>query len=90
MLSIIINPEKMTDRESFEAEIDAAIAHVTASPAADPEKPVLVPGDPERQTLAERRSEGVPIDDETWREILTTGQSVGIEPDELRNLAAVN
>jgi uncharacterized oxidoreductase len=90
MLSIIIDPEKMTDRESFEAEIDAAIAHVTASPAADPEKPVLVPGDPERQTLAERRSEGVPIDDETWREILVTGQSVGIEPDELRSLAAVN
>jgi LDH2 family malate/lactate/ureidoglycolate dehydrogenase len=54
------------------------------------EKPVLVPGDPERQTLAERRSEGVPIDDETWREILATGQSVGIEPDELRSLAAVN
>ena len=65
-------------------------AHVTASPAADPAKPVLVPGDPERQTMAERRADGVPVDDETWREILASGESVGIQPDTLRNLAAVN
>ena len=36
MLSIIIDPEKLTDRASFEQEIDATLAHVKASPAADP------------------------------------------------------
>lgn len=90
MLSIVIDPEKMTDRASFEAEIDATIAHVKASPAADPAKPVLVPGDPERATMAARGAEGVPVDDETWREILEAGESVGIAADELRRVAAVN
>ena len=30
-------------------------------------EPVLIPGDPERVTRAERVKNGVPIDDETWR-----------------------
>lgn len=90
MLSIVIDPEKMTDRASFEAEIDATIAHVKASPAIDPAKPVLIPGDPERQTMAERGAEGVPVDDETWREILAAGESVGVTAEELRRIAAVN
>ncbi len=90
MLSIVIDPERMTDRAAFEAEIDATIAHVKASPAADPSKPVLVPGDPERQTMAERHAQGVPIDDETWREILAAGESVGVSAEELRGIAGVN
>ena len=90
MLSIIIDPEKMTDRQSFEAEIDATIAHVKASPAADPAKPVLVPGDPERATMAKRGAEGVPIDDETWREILEAAELVGLSAEEIRRIAAVN
>lgn len=90
MLSVVIDPEKMTDRAAFEAEIDATVAHVKASPAADPAKPVLVPGDPERATMAERSAEGVPVDDETWREMLEAGESVGVGADELRRLAGVN
>ena len=90
MLSIVIDPDKMTDRAAFNAEIDATIAHVKASPAADPAKPVLVPGDPERETMAKRGAEGVPIDDETWRELLEAGETVGVPADELRRLAAVN
>lgn len=90
MLSIVIDPAKMTDRQAFEAEIDATIAHVKASPAADPAKPVLVPGDPERQTTAERGAEGVPVDDETWAEMLEAADLVGVPADELRNIAGVN
>jgi len=90
MLSIIIDPEKMTDRASFEAEIDATIAHVKASPPADPALPVLVPGDPERQTMAERGAQGVPIDDETWRELLDAAERVGVPSEELRGIAGVN
>lgn len=90
MLSIVIDPERMTDRRSFEAEIDATIAHVKASPAADPAKPVLVPGDPERATMAQRGAEGVPVDDETWSEMLEAAELVGVSADELRNVAGVN
>lgn len=90
MLSVIINPAKMVDMQAFEAEIDATIAHVKESPAANPDAPVLVPGDPERLTRAERGAQGVPVDDETWREMLEAGISVGIAEEDLRAMAGVN
>jgi uncharacterized oxidoreductase len=37
-------------------------AYITASPPRNPEEPVLIPGDPERLTRAERLKNGVPID----------------------------
>ena len=40
-------------------------AYITASPPSRPDEPVLIPGDPERRTRAERLANGVPVDDET-------------------------
>jgi uncharacterized oxidoreductase len=90
MLSVIINPAKMADPAVFEAEVDATIAHVKASPPANPDEPILVPGDPERGTRAERGADGVPVDDETWRELLEAGESVGIAEADLSRIAGVN
>ncbi len=89
MLSIIIDPMKLVSKAFFETETDATIAHVKASPAADPAKPVMVPGDPERKSDAKRRAEGVPVDDETWREITEAGVSVGLTVDRLNEIAGL-
>ena len=89
MLSVIIDPLKLVSRERFNSEVDATIAHVKASPAADPAKPVLVPGDPERMSSAKRQAEGVPIDDETWREITESAKSVGMTADDLNRIAGL-
>lgn len=87
MLSVIIDPMKLVSRARFNSEVDATIAHVKASPAADPEKPVLVPGDPERMTSAKRGAEGVPVDQETWREITESAIAVGMTADDLNRIA---
>lgn len=89
MLSVIIDPLKLVSRARFNSEVDAAIAHVKASPPADPAKPVLVPGDPERMSGAKRKAEGVPVDDETWREIVASGESVGLTAAEVNSIAGV-
>ncbi len=86
MLSIIIDPGRLVDAAFFESEIDATIAHVKASPPMNPDEPVLVPGDPERAMIAERTAEGIPIDDETWREILSAAESVGLSRERIREL----
>jgi uncharacterized oxidoreductase len=78
MLSIIFDPGRLVDSEFMEAEIDATIAHVKASPPMNPDEPVLVPGDPERARVAERAAEGISVDEETWREILDAAESVGL------------
>jgi hydroxycarboxylate dehydrogenase B len=78
MLTIVIDPARLIDREWLKGEIAAMTAYITASPPQDPSLPVLIPGDPERQTRARRLAEGVPIDDETWREIAAAARTVNV------------
>jgi uncharacterized oxidoreductase len=89
MLSIIIDPLKLVSQAFYNSEVDATIAHVKASPAADPAKPVLVPGDPERASRSARTSQGVPVDEETWREIAEAGESVGLSTADLNKIAGL-
>ncbi len=60
-------------------ELEALVAHVKASPPADPEEPVLVPGDPERRSREERAA-SIPIDEQTWKQILDAAESLGVDP----------
>ena len=78
MLSIIIDPTRLVGQDFFDSEAAATLSHVKASPPLNPDEPVLVPGDPERKSMAERGATGIPIDDQTWREILSAAQVVGI------------
>jgi len=39
---------------------------------------VLIPGDPERLMRAERIKNGVPIDDETWRELTVAARGINV------------
>src|SRR5262245_4521830 len=78
MLSIVIDPSRLIDREWLQGEIAAMTRYITASPPQHPDEPVLIPGDPERLTRAERIKNGVPVDDETWRELVVAARSVNV------------
>jgi hydroxycarboxylate dehydrogenase B len=78
MLTIVIDPSRLIDLAWLKDEIAAMTAYITASPPQDPALPVLIPGDPERQTRARRLAEGVPIDEETWREIAEAARGVNV------------
>jgi len=78
MLTIVIDPSRLIDREWLREEIAAMTAYITASPPARQDEPVLIPGDPERRTRGERIAKGVPIDDETWREISAAARSIDV------------
>ena len=52
--------------------------YITASPPQHPDEPVLIPGDPERLMRAERIKNGVPIDDETWRELTVAARGINV------------
>ena len=75
---LVINPERLVDRDWLRNEIAAMTAYITASPPQHKDEPVLIPGDPERQTRAERVAKGVPIDDETWREITVAARGINV------------
>ena len=88
MLAILIDPSHLVEREAFAAEVEAMLDYVTASPAADPDAPVLVPGDPERATRAERMANGVPVDDTTWEQILSAAEKLGLSRAAAKKMAA--
>jgi len=78
MLTIVIDPARLIDREWLRDEIAAMTAYITASPPRRPDEPVLIPGDPERLMRAERTANGMPIDDETWRELTLAARTVNV------------
>ena len=56
-----VDPKAFRPEGAFEADLDAAIDVLHATPPADPELPVLVAGDPERTTRERRLKHGIPI-----------------------------
>jgi uncharacterized oxidoreductase len=78
MLSIYIAPEVYDAQGAVAAEVARFVAWVKASPPARPEIPVLLPGDVERMTRAERSSRGVPLDEKTYADLIDAAASVGM------------
>ncbi|MDA0270483.1 MAG: Ldh family oxidoreductase [Chloroflexi bacterium] len=58
----------------------ALAAHVQEPPYAPGVEEVLIAGEPERRRMAERLASGIPLDDETWRQIAETAESFGVTP----------
>jgi hydroxycarboxylate dehydrogenase B len=79
MLSIIINPDALGERAEYEAEASAMIDYIRSTTPADGFDEVQLPGDPERASMAARLADGVPIDDNTWRELAEAATSLGID-----------
>ena len=88
MLSIIIDPDAFGGRDAFEEEVTGMIHYLRTTPPADGYTEVLVPGDPERRTMALRREQGIDIDDNSWKSIADAAAKVGIEQPEFAALAA--
>jgi uncharacterized oxidoreductase len=86
MLSIYVSPAAMDDGHGWGAAIAEYVDLIRSTPPADPEKPVMIPGDPERKARASRMATGVPLDLEAWENILGAGESVGLERNALRRL----
>jgi uncharacterized oxidoreductase len=78
MLLVVIDPARLAEPGWLNDEIRAMTEYVTASPPRNPAEPVLIPGDPERLMRAKRIAEGVPIDDETWREFAVAARGVNV------------
>ena len=88
MLSIYIDPDRLDDGHGWSSAVAAYIDEVRACPPADPDAPVMVPGDPERRRRADRLAYGVPLDTEVWESLLRSGERHGLDREALAVLAA--
>jgi uncharacterized oxidoreductase len=78
MLSVILDPSAIGDLAAYDAEVTAMIDYIYASEAADGVEKVLIPGDPERQSLAARSRDGIDIDENSWQDITNAAAAAGL------------
>lgn len=87
MVAILLDPGMFGERAAFEKEIDDFTAWVKASPPAPGVKAVQVPGDPERVSKADRLANGIPVDDQTWRDMQEAAARVGLNRADVAAMA---
>jgi uncharacterized oxidoreductase len=89
MLSIVVDPRALGDPDAIVGEVEAVKAWIRASPPAPGFAEVLLPGEPERRTEAERLARGVPVDERTLGELVAAGGSLGLDRGELSRIVGL-
>ena len=89
MFSVLVDPAALGDRSAFEHEALAFIDWVKASPPREGHDPVRVAGEPERSSRARRSAEGVPVDANTWQEILAAARTLGVDAGAVQQAAGL-
>jgi uncharacterized oxidoreductase len=87
MLTIILDPKQLAQGNQFVQESKAFIDWVKASPAMADTEGVKIAGEPERQTRLTRESEGIPVDRNSWRDILLAAEKLGRDPALIQRFA---
>lgn len=79
MLTILIDPNGFDAEVPFADEIKSLVEYVSSSRTTPGIDRIRFPGDPERETMAKRKVEGIVIDDTTWAEMIAAGLEAGMD-----------
>jgi hydroxycarboxylate dehydrogenase B len=87
MLSILIDPARLGTQDRFVRDANSFLAWLRASRPAPGHDRVRIAGEPEREYRATRAREGIPVDDETWKEIRAAAAKLKLSPERVDALA---
>jgi hydroxycarboxylate dehydrogenase B len=88
MISIVIDPVRLGTEAVFKKDTKSFLAWLRASRAAPGHDHVRIAGEPEREYRAKRERDGIPVDDETWKEIRTAAGKLELDPQRIEALAS--
>ncbi len=88
MLSVLFDPAGFVGPEAFAEDLARLTAWIKASPPASPGGAVLLPGEVERRTRAERLADGIPVDDTTLEQLRSAARSVSVPQAEIAGFGA--
>jgi uncharacterized oxidoreductase len=86
MLSIILAPSAFDDSQSVQARAQHYCDFIRSRQPTKGQDSVLLPGDPENQNRASRNANGIPVDDETIRQIVDTADGFQLDRAELMEI----
>ncbi len=75
---LLMDPESFGGATHFADEVSQLTEYVCSSPRVDGCEAIILPGDPERMTLAQRSPVGVFLDDENWAVLARLADGVGV------------
>lgn len=88
MLAIYIDPQRIDPDHFFDGEMARYVATIKETRPVAGVDEVLVPGEPEQRTRAERAANGIPLPEDTWAAILTTARETGVSEERIRQVLA--
>ncbi|MBI4636356.1 MAG: Ldh family oxidoreductase [Candidatus Rokubacteria bacterium] len=77
-LMVCLDVQRFLPLPRFHEEVMALFGWVRSAPLASGAKEILIPGEPEARMEGERRVHGIPVEDETWRQIQECAAEVGV------------
>lgn len=86
MLSIILDPAAFDDPQAVSERASTYGDFIRSRLPAKGRQAVLLPGDPENISRAERSAHGVPVDDETIRQIMVTARDFEVPEEDLADI----
>lgn len=74
----VIDPAALGGADHFAKEVTQLNEFVRGCPRMPGVNEILLPGDPERRTFAERSKSGVPLDDGNWNQLKALADKMGV------------
>ena len=75
---LVIDPDHVGGSAHFAREVAGLTEFVCNCPKIDDASEILLPGDPERRTLAARTESGIPLDDGNWAELVKLAERLQV------------
>src|SRR6201995_4337735 len=88
MLAFYIDPKVVDPAHFFDGEITRYVDFIRETKPIAGGEPVMIPGDAERKTRAERTKNGIPLPDDTWAAIVNTAREVGVSEASIQRAAS--
>lgn len=86
MLMFVLDPAAFGGIDRFHSEVAAMVDYLHSSAPAKGVDIVRIPGEPERESLALRSVEGVPIDDNSWSGLIKAATAAGLADAQITQL----
>lgn len=77
-MMMAIKPDNFLPREDFDRRIEELIAEIKSTTPIDPDRPVVLPGEIEFERMDSRRSNGIPVAEETVEGLRKLAAELGV------------
>ena len=75
---LLLDPGHLGGAEHFAREVADLGEFVKNCPRIEGVDEILLPGDPERRTLAQRTATGIPLDDGNWQQLVKLAETLDV------------